>query len=217
MEKWPIVTFILIFINLAVFLFTYDPYTNQVFDWVANDFGLIPQSLSLRIYTLITHMFIHTDIIHFIGNILMLSIVGLATEHKIGSLEFILFYFFSGLCVIPFAFLMEYLIGETFVLIGASGAIFGIMFLAGAIAGWEEVPVFLIPLLNIIAIPYILVTLKNVKVPLFVGIVFYFLLNVLLMFYNLPYSISEVAHLGGIFGGMVAFWLIPTKETETKT
>jgi len=214
MEQWPIVTFILITINLAVFLFTYDPFNNQVLGWVVDDFGLIPQSLSFKPYTLITHMFIHADIIHFVGNMLMLSIVGLVTEHKIGSLEFLIFYLFSGLCVVPFAFLMEYLIGMTVTLIGASGAIFGIMFLAGAISGWEEVPVILIPILNILAIPYIMFSLKNVKVPLFVGIVFYFLLNILLMFYNLPYSISEVAHLGGIFGGIVAFWLIPSKTNK---
>jgi len=214
MEQWPIVTFILITINLAVFLFTYDPFNNQVLDWVVNDFGLVPQSLSFRPYTLITHMFIHADIIHFFGNMLMLSIVGLVTEHKISSLEFLIFYLFSGLCVVPFAFLMEYLIGMTVTLIGASGAIFGIMFLAAAVSGWEEVPVILIPILNILAIPYIMFSLKNVKVPLFVGIVFYFLLNILLMFYNLPYSISEVAHLGGIFGGIVAFWLIPSKTNK---
>jgi len=86
MEKWPIVTFMLIFINLAVFLFTYDISSNQVFYSVVEDFGLVPQSLSLRIYTLITHMFLHADIIHFIGNMLMLSIVGIATEHRIGSI-----------------------------------------------------------------------------------------------------------------------------------
>lgn len=214
MEKWPIVTFMLIFINLAVFLFTYDISSNQVFYSVVEDFGLVPQSLSLRIYTLITHMFLHADIIHFIGNMLMLSIVGIATEHRIGSLEFLLFYLFSGLCVIPFAFLMEYILAESFILIGASGAIFGVMFLAGAIAGWEEVPAILIPILNILAIPYIMFSLKNFKVPLFVAIVFYFLLNLLLMFYNLPYSISEVAHFGGIFGGIVAFSMIPSKEEK---
>ena len=213
MEEWPIVTFILITINLAVFLFTYDLYKNQVFDWVVEDFGLQPQSLHSRIYTLITHMFIHGDIIHFASNMLMLSIVGLATEHKVGSLEFLVFYLFSGLCVIPFAFLMEYLVGMNVTLIGASGAIFGVMFLAGAIAGWEEVPVILIPLLDIIALPYIIFSLKNVKVPLFVGIVFFFILNFLMLFLNMPNSISEVSHFGGMFGGIVAFLLIP-KETK---
>ncbi len=137
----------------------------------------------------------------------MLAIVGLVTETKIGTLKFILFYLFSGFCVVPFAFLMEYLIGTVFILVGASGAIFGVMFLAAAISGGEEVPAILIPILNVIAIPYIIFSLKNIKVPLYIAIVFYFLLNLLMMFYNLPYSIGEVAHFGGIFGGIVGISL----------
>jgi membrane associated rhomboid family serine protease len=37
---------------------------------------------------------IHADIIHFGGNMLMLAVVGLAGENKIGSIKFVLFYFF---------------------------------------------------------------------------------------------------------------------------
>ncbi len=206
-EEWPVVTFILITINLAVFLFSYDLFTNQVSEETIQTFGLSPEQLYIRPYVLITHMFVHADIIHFMGNMLMLAIVGLVTETKIGTLKFVLLYLFSGLCVIPFAFLMEYLIGMVFILVGASGAIFGVMFIAAVISGGEEVPAILIPILNIIAIPYIIVSFKNIKVPLYIAIVFYFLLNLLMMFYNLPYSIGEVAHFGGIFGGIVGISL----------
>ncbi len=210
-EKWPVATFILITINLAVFLFSYDLFVNLVSEETIYKFGLSPEQLYIRPYLLVTHMFVHADIIHFVGNMLMLSIVGLVTETKIGTLKFILFYLFSGFCVVPFAFLMEYLIGTVFILVGASGAIFGVMFLAAAISGGEEVPAILIPILNVIAIPYIIFSLKNIKVPLYIAIVFYFLLNLLMMFYNLPYSIGEVAHFGGIFGGIVGVSLFTGK------
>jgi len=213
-EEWPVATFILITINLAVFLFSYNLLTNTVSESVIYNFGLAPEQLYMRPYILVTHMFVHADLVHFIGNILMLAVVGLVTETKIGTSKFILLYFFSGLCVVPFAFLMEYLIGTVFIGVGASGAIFGVMFLSAAIAGGEEVPAILIPILNVIAIPYILFSLKNIKVPLYIAIVFYFLLNLLMMFYNLPYSISEVAHLGGIFGGIVGFSLITEKVRQ---
>jgi len=213
-DEWPLVTFVLITINLAVFLFTYESASNQVSEWALNTFGLVPQKLHLRLYTLLTHMFIHGDIIHFYGNMFMLAIVGWVSEQRIGSIKFILFYFLSGLIVIPFAFLMEYLTNVTVILIGASGAIFGVMFLAGAIAGWEEVPALLIPVLNIIALPYVIFTLKNIKLPLFVGILFYFILNLMMMFINLPYSIGEVAHFAGVIGGIIAFAIILPGENK---
>jgi len=182
--------------------------TNRVSEQVIDAFGLTPQFLAFRPYILITHMFIHADIIHFGGNMLMLAIVGLAAEDKIGSLKFLLFYFLSGLCAVPFGFIMEIFTNTLVILIGASGAIYGVMFLAATVAGWEEVPAILIPILNFIAIPVIFFSFKNVKVPLFVAILFYFLLNMMTMLYNLPDSIAELAHFGGVIGGIIGVLLI---------
>jgi len=207
-DKWPIVTFLLITINLAVFLFTWDMSTNKISDQVVEEFGLTPQFLAYKPYTLITHMFLHADIVHFGGNMLMLAIVGLVGEDKIGSLKFVLFYFLSGLCAVPFGFLMEFLTNTLVILLGASGAIFGVMFLAATVAGWEEVPAILIPILNFITIPIALFTFKNIKVPMFVAMLFYFLMNFITMFYNLPYSIGELAHFGGLIGGLLGVILI---------
>lgn len=213
-EKYPFVTLILVTVNLAIFLFTCDfsvlsiPVKTEIVEM----FGLAPQYLILKPYTLITHMFVHADVIHFIGNILMLSVVGLVTEIRIGSLKFLLFYFFCGLITLPFAFLMEFLTGVAPILIGASGAIFGVMFIAGAMAGWEQVPVILIPILNVIAIPVYIFTLKNIKVPLFVAILFYLVLELIMLFMNLPMSIGEIAHFGGFLGGIIGTLLIVPKE-----
>ena len=207
-NKWPVVTFVLITINLAVFLFTWDMSKNQIRDEVVNEFGLTPQFLAYKPYTLITHMFLHADIVHFGGNMLMLAIVGLVAEEKIGSTKFALFYFLSGLCTIPFGFLMEFMTNTLVTLLGASGAIYGVMFLAATVAGWEEVPAILIPILNFIAIPIELFTFKNIKVPMFVAMLFYFLMNFITMFYNLPYSIGELAHFGGLIGGLLGVLLI---------
>jgi len=163
-------------------------------------------------------MFIHADLVHFYGNIFMLAIIGMVVEPKIGSLKFFLVYLLSGLCAIPFGFMMEYLIQTAVILVGASGAIFGTMFLAGAIAGWEQIWGILIPILNIVIIPVNFFTLKNIKVPMFVAILFYFLMNLVLMLTNLPYSIGELAHFGGIFGGILAFiFVMPEELKKEKT
>jgi len=187
-----------------------------VFDEFVNMFGLAPQDVFYRPYTLITSMFIHADLIHFYGNIFMLAIIGMVVEPKIGPVKFFLVYLLSGLCSIPFGFLMEYMIQTAVILIGASGAIFGTMFLAGAIAGWEEIWGILIPVLNLIIAPIDFFTLKNIKIPMFVAILFYFLMNLILMLVNLPYSIGEMAHFGGIFGGILAFIFVLPEEFKKK-
>ena len=220
--EWPYVSFILITINLAVFLFTvdftvFDVGTLNIFpvlDEPVNILGLAPQDLYSKPYTLIAHMFVHADLIHFYGNIFMLAIIGMLVEPKIGPVKFFLVYLLSGLCAIPFGFLMEYMIQTAVILIGASGAIFGTMFLAAAIAGWEEIWGLLIPILNIIIIPIDFFTLKNIKVPMFVAILFYFLMNLVLMLVNLPYSIGELAHFGGILGGILAFIFVMPEELK---
>jgi len=219
-EDWPYVSFILITLNLAIFLFTVDfsQWPFPVYESVVDMFGLAPQDLFSKPYTLITHMFIHADITHFYGNIFMLAIIGMVVEPKIGSIKFLLVYLLSGLCAIPFGFLMEFMIQTAVILIGASGAIYGTMFLAGAIAGWEEIWGVLIPVLNIVIIPVDFFTLKNIKVPMFVAILFYFLMNLILMLVNLPYSIGELAHFGGIFGGVLAFiFVLPEELKKGKT
>jgi membrane associated rhomboid family serine protease len=217
--EWTYVSFIIITLNLAVFLFTVDlsKWPFPVSDKIVDMFGLAPQDLFLKPYTLITHMFVHADIIHFYGNIFMLAIIGMVVEPKIGHVKFFLVYLLSGLCAIPFGFFMQYMIRTSVILIGASGAIFGTMVLAGIVAGWEEIWGFLIPVINFIIIPIDLFTLKNIKVPMFVAILFYFLENLILTLVDMPYSIGELAHFGGIFGGILAFVFVLPEELKKKT
>ncbi len=216
--EWTYVTFILITLNLAVFLYTVDfsQWPFPVYDSVVDMFGLAPEDLFLKPYKLITHMFVHADISHFYGNIFMLAIIGIVLEPKIGHVKFFLVYLLSGLCAIPFGFLMEYMIRISVILIGASGAIFGTMVLAGTVAGWEEIWGFLIPVLNFLIIPIDFFTLKNIKIPMFVAILFYFLMNLILTLVNMPYSIGELAHFGGIFGGILAFVFVLPDELKKK-
>ncbi|MEM5834533.1 MAG: rhomboid family intramembrane serine protease [Candidatus Aenigmatarchaeota archaeon] len=206
MEKFPLATYSIFIINLAVYLLTF----NRPF--IINEFGLALGNLSTKPYTLITHMFLHTDIIHLIINMLIFLALGSVVESKIGSFNLTFFYFFSGFFALPFLFLIQFLTNQFVLAVGSSACIFGLIFLAGAIAGWEEIPVLLVPILNIIALPFIFFTLKNFKVPLFVGVLFYILLDLILLWYNFPNSISEFAHFGGIIGGMIAFTVLPKKN-----
>ena len=205
MERFPLATYTIFIINLAVFLLTFNkPY-------IIKEFGLALDGLYSKPYTLITHMFLHTDLIHLLINMLIFLALGTIVENKIGSLNLAFFYFFSGFFSLPFLFLIQFLTNEFVLAVGSSACIFGLIFLAGAIAGWEEIPVLLVPLLNIVALPFIFFTLKNFKVPLFVGVLFYILLDLILILYYFPSSISEFAHFGGIIGGIVGFLVLPKK------
>ena len=76
-----------------------------------------------------TYMFVHGSFSHLFFNMLGLLVFGLQVEKTIGSKEFLLFYFltgiFSGLC----SFGYYYFTGQFNVsLLGASGAVYSILF-----------------------------------------------------------------------------------------
>jgi membrane associated rhomboid family serine protease len=82
--------------------------------------GLVPGRMS-RVHTFITHMFLHADIWHLLGNMLFLWVVGCLLEDSWGRKTFLGFYLLGG----AFAGLAHCLSepGSSIPLIGASGAI----------------------------------------------------------------------------------------------
>ena len=75
-------------------------------------------------YQMITHMFLHSDEIHLLFNMIFLFLFGIIVEKSIGSLNFILLYFLSCLGA---ALLQLMIFTGDQSMIGASGAIFGIV------------------------------------------------------------------------------------------
>ncbi|MCF7908871.1 MAG: rhomboid family intramembrane serine protease [Candidatus Omnitrophica bacterium] len=77
----------------------------------------------LMIWQLVTYMFVHLDLWHLVMNMLMLWFFGPAIEAAWGQKRFLIYYFFTGigaaLCSVIFSFNSP--------IIGASGAIFGIL------------------------------------------------------------------------------------------
>lgn len=83
-------------------------------------FGLIPSRMG-RYYTFITHLFLHGGLMHLIGNMLFLWVVGCLLEDSWGRAPFLVFYLAGG----AFAGLAHCLqdTSSAVPLIGASGAI----------------------------------------------------------------------------------------------
>jgi membrane associated rhomboid family serine protease len=78
----------------------------------------------------VTYMFVHDSrsLTHIIFNMLGLLFFGVNVERAIGSKEFVLFYFVSGILCGIISFGVYYISGEYYVfLMGASGAIYALL------------------------------------------------------------------------------------------
>ena len=86
-------------------------------------FALIPADFFRAPWTVVTYMFLHGDIMHLGFNMLGLWIAGTRVESRLGSDRFVVLYFVSGLTAALFGFIFAF----NSAVIGASGAVFGLM------------------------------------------------------------------------------------------
>jgi membrane associated rhomboid family serine protease len=113
MTKW--VKFLLI-ANVVIFFFQM---TNQAF---TEDFAFRPVFFFRQPWTIITYMFLHGGLGHLFFNMLGLYFFGSRVEDRLGSNRFITLYFLSGITGALFGFIFP-----AYAVIGASGAIYGVM------------------------------------------------------------------------------------------
>ncbi|MFA7676722.1 MAG: rhomboid family intramembrane serine protease, partial [Candidatus Omnitrophota bacterium] len=114
---------VLIISNVAVFILA-----NILpgFSW-ARKFGLVPAVVfsHLRLWQLVTYMFLHIGLWHLILNMLMLWFFGPAIETAWGRQRFVSYYLFTGIVAGFCSFLVS---PSSYIpVIGASGAIFGLL------------------------------------------------------------------------------------------
>jgi rhomboid protease GluP len=154
----PVATISLIVLNLLVFAYGFFTDTHL---WIIENFGFIPDSVFDRnnvdpphqsftaqenptyldndatstLIRLISSIFIHANVTHIVFNLAALAYIGGYSERSIGTGRYIVIYFLSGI----FAALFHGVIASFFLgsgqtlLIGASGAISGVLGIAAAI------------------------------------------------------------------------------------
>ena len=107
-------------------------------------FALVPVLVrSGSVWQLVTYMFLHWDISHLFFNMLGLFFFGVQIERHMGSKEFLLFYLVCGLAAGLFSFIAYWFSGAyTIVLIGASGAIYGVLLAFAAFFPRSQIYVF---------------------------------------------------------------------------
>ncbi|MDO4301516.1 MAG: rhomboid family intramembrane serine protease [Clostridia bacterium] len=116
-------TLALIFINGAIELFSFFADLNLNGNFIINSCAVERNSIiSGQWYRLITYMFIHGSLNHYLGNALSLYIFGSRIERYYGKKSMIIIYFVSGIGAGVLSMICN---GGPAV--GASGAIFGLM------------------------------------------------------------------------------------------
>ncbi|MFA5468499.1 MAG: rhomboid family intramembrane serine protease [Sphaerochaetaceae bacterium] len=96
---------------------------------INNYLALVPAYVVQRhwYWQFITYMFVHGGFTHLFFNMLGLLIFGMPVERRLGSREFLLFYLLVGALSGLFSFFAYLFTGKMVVLVGASGAIYGVL------------------------------------------------------------------------------------------
>ncbi len=203
-ETFPLATYLLIAINIAVYAVTSDGFV-QVKESVVDTYGLSYQHMSARNWA--ASLFLHGDPMHLLGNCWFLHIFGASVEGRLKTPKFLVLYFFAGLTG---DFLHMAIFGPSFPdipTIGASGAIMGVMGAAIYMFPHAEVLVFY---------GYGFYWGTTSWALLWVGIM-YVAFDVVGVICCGPYSgVANLAHLGGVGGGLL-FALIARVKRDTET
>lgn len=118
-------TLILIMINVFVFFLT--NINRRVLVYLAMIPGIVIENG--YIWQVFTYMFAHANFSHLLFNMIGLFFFGTQIERSMGSREFLLFYLLTGTLAGVFSFFL-YLFtgGYAVILLGASGAVFAVLF-----------------------------------------------------------------------------------------
>ncbi len=133
-------------------------------------------------WQIVSYMFVHGGFAHIFFNMLTLFLFGRQLEQRMGSSEYLLFYFVSGIGAGLVTLLVNYNTGMGMVpVVGASGAIFGLL-LAFA-AYFPDARIFIFGILPIRAPTAVLI---------FAGIEVFFMLT------QMRSGVAHLTHLAGL-------------------
>ena len=128
-KKIPLVTLILLGVNVLVFFFVEFQGSSYDSDFMIR-MGALYDPLFLQdheFYRLITHFFLHFGFDHLFNNMVSLLILGYSLEQIMGRVRFVSIYFLSGILAGIASIVYNIYIGQESVSCGASGAIYGLM------------------------------------------------------------------------------------------
>ena len=158
-----------------------------------------------RLISIVTAMFMHGGSMHILMNMLVLILLGVPFEERIGSRSFLLIYFISGIMGSLITALVSVYNQEGLetLNIGASGAVFGIMGGFALLYPRDEIPMLLGPIF-LHRVPVILATIVFVAMETFyVGM-------------NTQDGIGHSTHMASFIAGVFISPLFPKKSINSK-
>lgn len=186
--KKPVVTYILIVLNLMVFLYGILHGNDELINMFGNNYELVQNG---EFYRLFTCMFVHADILHILFNMIALYSIGPVVERYYGKSKFLLIYLVSGL--LGSIFSGVFMTADS-ISIGASGAIFGLL---GSICYFTY---------------YYRATLQGILRGSIMPVI---IINLVIGF--LSSSIDLSAHIGGLIGGILISMAIGIGDKHRKS
>jgi membrane associated rhomboid family serine protease len=173
----------LIIANTVVFLLMWSRLVPL--EWQSAHLGFRGSEALKEPWTIITYMFVHANFLHVFINMLMLFFFGPPLEERWGGKEFIKYYMICGVGAALFN-LVTLALGSDLPIVGASGAIFGVM-LAYAL-NWPDSLIWI----------YAIFPIKAKYLVLILGAISFFS-----AFSGSSDGIAHFAHLGGLIVGFV--------------
>ena len=203
-KKW-MMTYALIITNFIVFVISL-LFSNTIIQQLGfRPIYLTPEFFP-QIYTLFTSMFVHSGFLHIFGNMLIFFFIGMAFEQRIGWSKFLIIYLITGVGgALTHSFLN---LGSLTPLVGASGAIFGIM---GAFAFSYPNDEVVMP----IPLGFIMV-FRRIKV-VYAVLIFAAIETVIAWWEGVSGSVSStahLAHLGGLVSGVIVAAILLKRQTS---
>jgi membrane associated rhomboid family serine protease len=212
----PIVTWALIAVNIAVFLYqvSLDPKALQLF---AYQYGAVPalvtgeKSLPANLavippsVSIFTSMFLHGGWLHLIGNMWYLWIFGNNIEEAMGRLRYLAFYLLCGFAASFSHILLN--TGSVIPMVGASGAIAGVL---GAY-------LMLYPHARVLTLVVLFFFIRMFYIPAGFMLGFWFvfqLLNGSMAGNQNTGGVAFWAHVGGFMAGLVLVGLFKKKQVR---
>jgi len=149
-----------------------------------------------KISSAFAHMFLHGGIGHLLGNMIFLFIIGFAVEAVLGKIMYLSAYITTGLFALGLFTLSS--IGSIVPLIGASGAIAGLMGMYTVLFGFRRIRFFY----------FILFYFDFIKAPALIVLPLWILKELYQLYSGDTSNVAYMAHIGGLLGGALVGYLL---------
>jgi membrane associated rhomboid family serine protease len=211
----PFITYLIIAINVLVFLFEVSLGDHGLAIFLQN-FVLVPEVFiqqfgPYEVFTLFSCMFLHGGWMHLISNMWALFIFGDNIEDKLGHFGYLFFYLACGVCAGLTQVSMS--LGSVVPMVGASGAIAGV--LGGYIISYPTARV-------LTAIPIFFI-IRLIEVPAAVYLGFWFVSQAFTGFASIAKETGEEggvawwAHVGGFVAGVILVKIMSFRRQDPDT